>query len=110
MILRVFWGRLIRMVGPRAAATATPVVVVTNWRRVIPLGLVMDVHPCARHKSLRGSVAARRHGGTAGAMQGRVRAKRDTRNNTTGRCTRSYHAALPTRSRARTARDPSGGS
>src|SRR6266699_7148654 len=48
MILRVFWGRLIRMVGPRAAATATPVVVVTNWRRLIPLRLVMDVPPCAR--------------------------------------------------------------
>src|SRR2546430_8849200 len=43
MILRVFWGRLIRMVGPRAAATATPVVVVTNSRRSMLLRLVIEM-------------------------------------------------------------------
>src|SRR5436309_1936064 len=43
MILRVFWGRLIRMVGPRAAATATPAVVVTNSRRSMVLRLVIEM-------------------------------------------------------------------
>src|SRR5438128_5746513 len=48
MIFRVFWGRLIRMVGPppSAAARATPVVVVTNSRRSMLLRLVMDLPPC----------------------------------------------------------------
>src|SRR6266480_2545910 len=47
-ILRVFCGRLIRMVGPppSAAARATPVVVVTKSRRSILLRLVMALPPC----------------------------------------------------------------
>src|SRR5438128_714194 len=47
-IFRVFWGRLIRMVGPppsTVAATAAPVVV-TNSRRSIPFRLVMALPPC----------------------------------------------------------------
>src|SRR5256712_9350761 len=44
-IFRVFWGRLIRMVGPppSAAARATPVVVVTNSRRSMLLRLVIEM-------------------------------------------------------------------
>src|SRR2546430_12203545 len=34
------------MVGPSAAARATPVVVVTKSRRLIPFRLVMDLPPC----------------------------------------------------------------
>src|SRR5437867_598592 len=43
MILSVFCGRLIRMVGPSASAAAAAPVVVTNWRRSIPFRLVMDL-------------------------------------------------------------------
>src|SRR5712664_1840556 len=43
MILRVFGGRLIRMVGPRATAAAAAPAVVTNCRRSIPFRLVMDL-------------------------------------------------------------------
>src|SRR5437773_10804836 len=42
-IFRVFSGRLIEIVGPRAAARATPVVVVTNSRRSMLLRLVMEM-------------------------------------------------------------------
>src|SRR5882762_1192848 len=44
-ILRVFWGRLIRMVGPppRAAATAAPAVVATNSRRSIRFCCFMNL-------------------------------------------------------------------
>src|SRR5207249_9610063 len=42
-ILRVFWGRLIRMVGPSAAARAAPVVVVTKARRSMLLRLVIEI-------------------------------------------------------------------
>src|SRR5207249_1608266 len=52
--------------------------------------------PSAVHggtKSLRRSVAARRHGDAAGATYGSVRAKSHIKNRTTGRCTRSCTAA-----------------
>src|SRR3989475_1898358 len=42
-ILSDFCGRLIHTVGPRATATAAPVVVVTNSRRSILFRFVMDL-------------------------------------------------------------------
>src|SRR5205809_3819243 len=47
-IFRVFWGRLIRMVGrpPSAAAATAAPVVVTNSRRSISFRLVIVLPPC----------------------------------------------------------------
>src|SRR5438874_10456652 len=66
-ILSVFWGRLIHTVGPKAAAAAAPVAVVTNSRRSIRFRLVMDFPPCVRRDKvaswLRRRKASLRHRG-----------------------------------------------
>jgi len=63
--------RLIRMVGPSAAATATPVVVVTKSRRLIPFRFVMDLpSSSAGYEACSGSW--RSSAATLGAVHERV--------------------------------------